>query len=80
MIFSDFMCLSDNEKSNCLWEKGQPVASKNVGEARFILYHVDGFYVEAEYKTDFNEVVSIKAFDINDLPEEYFSSIDIPAT
>lgn len=77
MTLNDFLNLSENEKSHCLWDKGEPVAERLVGSARLVLYHIDSFYVEAEYKSDFNEIVMIKAFMINDLPEEYWKDIDI---
>jgi hypothetical protein len=77
MRLKDFLHLSENEKSHCLWEKGEPVAIRELDNVRLILYHIDDFYAEAEYKTDFNEIVMIRAFDVNELPEEYWKDIDI---
>lgn len=79
MSLDDFMNLSENEKSKCLWQKGEPVTVRNIGDAKFILYHIDDFYAEAEYKTDFNEIVAIKAFSIDNLPGDYWKNTDISA-
>lgn len=77
MTYNSFQELSDNEKADCLWDKGQPVASHHLQEAKFVLYQLDGFYVEAEYKTDFMEIVMLKAYQMNDLPPIYLEQVNI---
>lgn len=77
MTFNEFQNLSDNEKADCLWDKGSPVSSHNREHAKFILYQVDDFYVEVEYKTDFMEIVMLKAFEISNLPEFYLDRVNI---
>lgn len=77
MNYKDFQRLSDNEKSECLWDKGKPVATYNNGSDRFVLYQVEEFYVEAQYKTDFMEVVGLKALETKNLPEKYLGQINI---
>ncbi len=77
MTFNEFQQLSDNEKADCLWKKGSPVGSHNREQAKFMLYQVADFYVEAEYKTDFTEIVMLKAYEISDLPGFYLDRINI---
>lgn len=77
MTFNEFQKLSDNEKADCLWDKGSPVGSHNREQAKFMLYQIDEFYVEVEYKTDFMEIVMLKAFEISNLPEYYLDGVNI---
>lgn len=77
MRLADFQRLSNNEKADCLWEKGKPVGTYEKETARFVLYQLDGFYVEAEYKTDFKEIVALRPCDINDLPPVYLVMINL---
>jgi hypothetical protein len=77
MTFNEFQKLSDNEKADCLWEKGTPIGSHHREHAKFMLYQVEEFYVEAEYRTDFTEIVMLKAYEISNLPEFYLDSINI---
>jgi hypothetical protein len=77
MTYSIFQNLSNNEKADCLWDRGKPVGSYNRENARFILYQLDGFYVEAEYKTDFMELVRLKPFETCDLPDIYLGQVNI---
>lgn len=77
MTYNDFRVLSDNEKADCLWDRGKPVASFDRENARFVLYQVDGFYVEAEYKTDFMEIVMLRPFETGGVPDIYLSQVNI---
>jgi hypothetical protein len=78
MDINEFQNLSDNEKADYLWYKGKPVGTYDRENARFILYQVDGFYVEAEYKTDFMEIRVLKALETNDIPAIYIDHLNIP--
>lgn len=77
MTYNDFQLLSDNERADCLWDRGKPVASLDRENARFVLYQLDGFYVEAEYKTDFMEIVMLRPFETNVVPEVYLDQVNI---
>lgn len=77
MTYNDFQLLSDNERADCLWDRGKPVASLDRENARFVLYQLDGFYVEAEYKTDFMEIVMLRPFETNAVPEVYLDQVNI---
>ena len=77
MTFKEFQHLSDNEKADCLWDKGNPVALRELERARFVLYQLDEFYVEAEYRADFPEIVLLKAFQINEIPPIYLEQVNI---
>jgi hypothetical protein len=78
MTFTGFQGLSDKEKADSLWGKGKPVATYNAGDAKFILYQLNDFYIEVEYKTDFPQIVRLKAFEITGLPLIYLDKINIP--
>jgi hypothetical protein len=77
MTFKEFQRLSDSEKADCLWDKGNPVATREREHARFILYQLDAFYVEAEYRADFLEIVVLKTFQINEIPLIYLEQVNI---
>jgi hypothetical protein len=77
MTFREFQRLSDNEKADCLWDKGSPVAMHELEHARFILYQLDEFYVEAEYRADFLEIVVLKTFLVNEIPLIYLEQVNI---
>ena len=78
MTFKDFQGLSEKEKADCLWDKGKPVGTHDKANARFILYQLDGFYVEAEYQTDFLEIVMLRPFETGDIPGIYLDHLSIP--
>lgn len=77
MTYNEFQNQSDNEKISYIWHNGKPVARSFSSESSFILYQLDGFYVEIEYKTDFVEIVKLNAFGILDIPAAYLDQVDI---
>lgn len=77
MVYQYFQNLSANEKAECLWNDGKPVANFDRDDARFVLYQLDQFYVEVEYRTDFVEIVAIRAFEATDIPVKYLDQVNI---
>lgn len=77
MVYQYFQNLSANEKAECLWNDGKPVAKFDRDDARFVLYQLDQFYVEVEYRTDFVEIVAIRAFEAADIPVRYLDQVNI---
>jgi hypothetical protein len=77
MTYKDFQRLSENEKADRLWDRGKPVGACDRHNARFVLYQLDGFYVEAEYKTDFMEIVMLKPYETADIPGIYLDHLNI---
>lgn len=77
MLYNDFQSLSEREKSDCLWDNGKPVARFQDAQASFVLYMLEGFYVEVEYKSDFVEMVHLQAYETSNLPERYLDQINI---
>ncbi|HEX6913615.1 MAG TPA: hypothetical protein VF145_00150 [Chitinophagaceae bacterium] len=79
MTYSEFQYLSDNEKADCLWDRGKPVAKCRKDEAseNFVLYQLDAFYVEVAYRNDFVEMLSLQAFETSQIPLIYLDQVDI---
>ena len=77
MVYQYFQNLSTNEKAEYLWNDGKPVANFDRDDARFVLYQLDQFYVEVEYRTDFVEIVSIKAYEASNIPAVYLDQVNI---
>ena len=77
MTYNGFKKLSHNEQADCLWEKGKPVGSYKAADAKFVLYQLEGFYVEAEYKTDFMEIIALRAMQTENIPEIYLDQVNI---
>lgn len=72
MSIHDFKSMSMNEQAKTAWEKGVHLMSREAGRAKYILYQVEGLYVEFQYTTAGNTLTGIKSFLNPDLLDPYF--------
>ena len=79
MTFEQFKYLNEVDQEMLLWTKGVEVASRTDGMNRYVLFQVEGFYMEVKYSVIFNLIKRIICFDSTDLLDQYLSEIDIVA-
>jgi hypothetical protein len=77
ITLKEFESLSDNEKSEALWEYGEIIDHRFENEFRIMLYQISNFYCEVVYDDTNEELVEYRAFDSTVLLSPYLNSIDI---
>lgn len=77
MTFKQFRYLSEEDQEALLWRKGVELARYNNKVYHFILYQVDGFYMEVKYKMPQCMLLEIACFEDVNLLQPYLRKIDI---
>ncbi len=77
MTFEQFRFLSEDDQEHILWQKGVELSRDKVGRYHYILYQVDGFYMEVKYIMPHRTIIEIACFEDVDLLEPYLKKIDI---
>jgi hypothetical protein len=77
ITLKEFEGLSDNEKSEALWEYGEIIDHRFENEFRIMLYQISNFYCEVVYDDTNEELVEYRAFDSTVLLSPYLNAIDI---
>lgn len=72
-----FNALSTFEQMEIIWERGVFLAEREGKEFRYILYQVDGFYIEEMRSLNWNLLYPYRCFDDPSLLEAYFDGIKI---
>lgn len=74
MKLSDFLELDEMEQAETLWDKGVHIGERDDAVYRYILYQVDGFYVEACYHKEYNVLRQLHVFDDTEGLEPYLKN------
>ncbi|TDH18466.1 hypothetical protein EXU57_22965 [Segetibacter sp. 3557_3] len=77
MTLYQFNALSDAEKANHIWDRGQMAAVRYEPETSFLLYHLGSFYAEVAYTKEVNKIIAIKSFSNTGPLDSYLMEIDI---
>lgn len=77
MTFNQFKYLSEEDQEAVLWRKGVELGRCSDTVYHYILYQVDGFYMEVKYKMPQCTVLEIACFDDVNLLQPYLREIDI---
>ncbi len=77
MTFEQFRYLSEEDQENLLWQRGVELARSRDAIFHYILYQVDGFYMEVKYILPFNSILQIACFEDVDMLENYLQNINI---
>jgi len=77
MTFNQFKYLSEDDQEALLWRKGVELGRSSDALYYYILYQVDGFYMEVKYKMPQCSVLEIACFEDVNLLGPYLHSIDI---
>jgi hypothetical protein len=72
-----FKALKQQEQYQMVWDKGVYLTNRIVDNNRFILYQIDSFYVEVQYNSSENKIISLKSFLSTTLLEPYLNKMKI---
>jgi hypothetical protein len=68
MTLYEFKLLNQNEQADVLWEKGVMIADRQDESNTYLLYQLEGFYVEVIYHMSSNIIKGLKSFASTDQP------------
>ena len=77
MTFNEFKYLNEVDQEYLLWRSGVELARKKNGIFHYILYQVDGFYMEVKYTMPKRTIIHIACFEDLEYIETYLQAIDI---
>jgi hypothetical protein len=77
MTFNQFKYLSEDDQESLLWNKGVELARKRDSLFHYILFQVDGFYMEVKYTLPQRTIMEIACFEDVSILEPYLRYIDI---
>jgi hypothetical protein len=75
MTFYQFKCLSEDDQEYLLWRKGVELGRREERSFHFVLYQVDGFYLEVKYYRPFATIIQIACFEDLALLKPYLKNI-----
>lgn len=62
LSFYDFTQLPDEQQFNLVFKEGEFIDSREIGENRFALYKLYGFFIELQYNVLQNKLVNKLVF------------------
>lgn len=68
--------MDEMEQAEAVWS-GTHIGERQDEEHNILLYQIDGFYVEAYYHREYNELRRFRSFSSTDQLELYTEQIDI---
>ena len=77
MTFNQFKYLSEDDQEALLFRRGVELARAKDDIYHYILYQVDGFYMEVKYTMPQKMVIEIACFEDVDLLGPYLQKINI---
>ena len=77
MTFNQFKYLSEDDQELILWRKGVEIARNADAIYHYILYQVDGFYLEVQYVMPERTIMQIACFEDVDFLEPYLRKINV---
>lgn len=72
-----YKSLDTKDQFDILLEVGVLLLDRNDDACSYLLYQIDGFYVEVGHRLDINEISGLRSFNSTDLLEPYLESIEI---
>ena len=75
MTFKEFKYLNETEQEELLWKQGVELGRRKGAIYHYILYQVDGFYMEVQYIMPGRILVQIACFEDPDLLDPYLDKI-----
>ena len=63
------------EQAETLWDKGVHIDERSNDVHQFILYQIEGFYVEVWYHKEYNVIRKFRAFSSRDELDPYLNRI-----
>lgn len=72
MSIYDFKALTIEQQAKLAWDEGVFLIHRIENETKYILYQLEGIYIEFEYDVAMNKLVNLKSFVNPDLLDPYF--------
>lgn len=79
MTLYQYKRLTEADQFDVLWNYGEFLLHRETSLFKFILYQVDGFYVEVRYEVAKNEIVGLRSFFSTSNLDPYLEQIDCSA-
>jgi hypothetical protein len=77
MTFNQFRYLSEDDQERILWKKGVELSRNEINGFHYILFQVDGFYMEVKYTLPLRSIIEIVCFEDVELLDPYLKKINI---
>lgn len=77
MTFNQFKYLSEDDQEHLLWRKGVELGRRRDHRYHYILYQVDGFYMEVKFIMSDKTILEIACFEDIRLINSYLQAINI---
>ena len=77
MTFDQYSKLSSTEQESLLWSCGVEIASRDEDMYSFMLYQLDGFYIEVQYSRSLELIIGILCFESTKLLDPYLEQMEI---
>ncbi|MEO6613260.1 MAG: hypothetical protein ABIT05_15355 [Chitinophagaceae bacterium] len=77
MTFTQFKYLSEDDQEDLLWNRGVELLRRADKMFHYILFQVDGFYMEVKYTLPKRTIKKIACFEEVSILEPYLRGIDI---
>ena len=77
MTLYEFNQLSEYQRYDLLSKKSILIAERKHGNYKYFLFQLFSFYVESRLHVRHEDIIGIKSYNFNDLPEPYLMQIDI---
>lgn len=77
MTLYQFNLKEKDDQADTLWEHGVHITDREDEEHKFILYQIEGFYVEVWYHKESNEIRKLRSFASTKQLDPYLSKIKI---
>jgi hypothetical protein len=72
-----FKALEEFEQFEILFDKGVLLLDRNDKSCSYLLYQVDGFYIEIKHELNHDAISGLRSFGSTDLLEPYLESMEI---
>lgn len=77
MTLYEFNALDELEQKEALWDKGVEIGRRKDATYSYVLYQIDGFYVEEKYHIEWEVMRGLRAFTTTKLLDPYLNDMDI---
>jgi hypothetical protein len=76
MTLTEFNSQNINQRAETLWSWGFLMVKKSMATRTSVLFAVNGFFAELVISKFDNRVITIKGFNVEDVPLDYFRMIN----
>jgi hypothetical protein len=77
MTINQFNRLNFTEQTCAVWDSGNFIEVRSVDSTDYVLFQLEDFFVEIEYDSRTDNILSLKPFKTVRLLEPYLQSVDL---